>query len=157
MADLNANKALVREFIAVLGRLDTEKFLGYLTEDVMFETPGQFPAAGVKTKAQIAKEFPAMKEVLPNGLKFSILTMTAEEDRVHVELAGEARTADGGDYNNRYHYAIVVRDGKICSFRDYLDSDLVVRVLVPAFARHGAVQADRDREAADSARRGSAR
>lgn len=149
MANVEANKMLVREFIDALGKLDTEKFLGYLTEDVMFETPGQFPAAGVKTKAQVAKEFPPMKEVLPNGLKFTILTMTAEDDRVHVELKGEAKTASGGDYNNRYHYAIVVRDGKICSFRDYLDSDLVMKVLVPTLERYGAVQADRDREAVE--------
>lgn len=157
MADLQANKGLVRDFIDALGRLDMEKFLGFLTEDVMFETPGQFPAAGVKTKAQVAKEFPAMKEILPKGLKFKILTMTAEDDRVHVELTGEAKTADGKDYNNRYHYAIVIRDGKICSFRDYLDSDLVMKVLVPTLTRHGAVQSDRDREAAEGIRRSPGR
>jgi ketosteroid isomerase-like protein len=148
MDDLKANKQLVREFIDALSKLDKDRFLSYLTEDVIFETPGQHPAAGIKTKAQIAKEFPAMCEVLPHGIKFKILTMTAEEDRVHVELAGEAKTADGSDYNNRYHYAVVVRDGKISGFRDYLDSDLVMRVLVPTLTRYGAVSSDRERERA---------
>lgn len=145
MADLAANKALALKFIDALGRLETDEFLSYMTDDVNFETPGQFPAAGIKTKAEVAKEFPAMKEVLPGGLNFTIHTVTAEDDRVHIELSGKAKTADGGDYNNRYHYAFVVRDGKISSFRDYLDSDLVMKVLVPTLAKHGAVNFGRDK------------
>lgn len=137
MADLEANKAIARNLIDSLGKLDAEKFLGLLTEDVMFETPGEFLAAGVKTKTQVAKEFPPMRAIFPHGIKLKILTMTAEEDRVHVELAGEALTSDGVSYNNRYHYAMVMRGDKICSFRDYLDSDLVMRVMVPAMARQG--------------------
>jgi len=139
MSTLTDNKALAKKLVEALGRLDTDEFLSCLSEDVMFETPGQFPAAGIKTKAEVAREFPVMKEVLPDGLEFTILTMTAEDDRVHLELAGKSKTHDGRDYNNRYHYALVVRDGKICSFRDYMDSDLVMKVLVPAFERHGVV------------------
>jgi ketosteroid isomerase-like protein len=146
MHDIQANKRFVREFIEALGTLHKDRFLSYLTEDVWFETPGQFPAVGIKTKAQVAKEFPAMCEVLPWGLKFTVLTMTAEESRVNVELNSEAKTVDGCDYNSRYHYAIVVSNGKISSFRDYMDSHLVMRVLVPTFTRHGAVQTDGDRE-----------
>jgi len=142
------NKTLALKFIDALGRLDTEEFLGYLSEDVMFETPGQFPAAGTKTKAQVAQEFPPMRHILPDGLKFTILTVTAEEDRVHVELTGESKTRDGEDYNNRYHYAFVMRDGLICSFRDYMDSDLVMKVLIPTFERFGAVNFGRDQVAA---------
>ena len=153
MNQQEANKALAREFLDALSALDTDGFLATMTDDVFFETPGHHQAAGVKTKAQVAQEMPPMREVLPQGIKFTILTMTAEDDRVHVELAGEAKTADGSDYNNRYHYAFVIRGNKICSFRDYMDSDLVVRILVPAFVRHGAVMADREREAARAMKR----
>ena len=138
MTDLAANKALALRFIDALGRLDTDAFLDCLSDDVMFETPGQHAAAGVKTKSQVALEFPPMKAVLPQGLKFHILTVTAEEHRVHVELVGESKTFEGQDYNNRYHYAFVMRDGKICSFRDYMDSELAIKILIPTFARYGA-------------------
>lgn len=144
MSTLTDNKALAMKFIEALGRLDMEEFLDCMSEDVMFETPGQFPAAGIKTKAEVAQEFPAMKHILPNGLKFTILTVTAEDDRVHVELTGQSKTRDGDDYNNRYHYAFVIRDGKVCSFRDYMDSDLVMKVLIPTFQRFGAVNFGRD-------------
>jgi len=136
MANLEANKALVRKAVDALGSLDVEEFLGYLTDDVEFETPGQHECfAGVKGKAELRRELPAMKKVLPNGVKLTITSMTAEEDRVHLELTGRGKTVRGEDYNNRYHYAIVVRDGKICRFRDYFDSDLAIRVLVSAMER----------------------
>lgn len=148
MSDLEKNKAVVREFIAALGRLDVQRCLGLLTEDVMFETPGQFAAAGIKTKAEVTQEFGALHELLPFGIEYTIHTMTAEEDRVHVEWSGKAKTCDGGDYNNRYHYATVIRGDKICSFRDYLDSDLVVRVMVPILEKYGAVNFGRTDESA---------
>jgi uncharacterized protein len=128
MADLEANKALVRKAVAALARLNTEQFLSYLTDDVRFETPGQHECfAGVRGKADLRKELPAMRTVLPNGIVLTITSMTAEDD---AELVGKGKTAGGVDYNNRYHYAVVVRDGKISRFCDYFDSDLAVRVLV---------------------------
>ena len=145
---LEKNKEIARKLIDALARIDKDAFLDMLTEDVMFETPGQFPAAGIKTKAEVAQEFGPMKELLPNGIEFTIHTMTAEDDRVHVELSGKSKTCDGGDYNNRYHYALVMRGDKVCSFRDYLDSDLVVRVMVPILEKHGAVNFGRDRVSA---------
>lgn len=143
MSNLDENKALVRDFVEALGRLDTEKFLSYLSDDVMFETMGEISASGVKTKAEVAREFPALQEILPNGLKLTIDSMAAEGDKVHLEVSGKSRTIDGEDYNNNYAYFIVIRGGKIVSFREYLNAHLVVRVLGPALARHGATQADR--------------
>ena len=135
MSNLEDNKALVRKAVDALGRLDVEQFLSYLADDVEFETPGQHECfAGVKGKQDLRKELPAMKKVLPQGVQLTIHTMTAEDDRVHAELSGKAQTAKGEEYNNRYHYAVVVRDGKISRFRDYFDSDLAVRVLVSAMS-----------------------
>ena len=146
MTQVESNKAIARAFVEAMGRIDTAACLGYMTDDVKFETPGESPISGIKTKAQVAKEFPALQEVLPQGIKFSILAVAAEDDRVHMELAGVAKTADGKNYNNRYHYAFVIRDGKISEFRDYLDHDLVIRVLAPTLQRLGALRADRERE-----------
>ena len=138
MNEVEANKALVLQVIEALGRLDAERFFACFAPDAIFETPGQHAAAGVKTFAQVEKEFPPLRRLLPEGIRFSVLSMTGEENRVHVELAGESRTIDGAEYNNRYHYAFVLRDGRVTRFRDYFDSDLVVRVLVPTMERFGA-------------------
>ena len=143
MTELEANKALALRVIDALSHLDADRFLSCFAFEAHIETPGHHAAAGVKTLAQVEKEFPPLRQLLPGGIKFTILSMTAEADRVHVELAGEARTIEGAEYNNRYHYAFVMRGGRVISFRDYFDSDLVVRVLVPTMQRFGAVQADR--------------
>ncbi|WP_313802432.1 nuclear transport factor 2 family protein [Sphingobium sp.] len=140
------NKVVARRLIETLGALDTQGFLDCLADDVVFETPGQFALAGSKTKTDLAKEFPAMRDVIPGGLKFTIDTITAEDDRVHVELSGESKTVDGRDYNNKYHYAMIIRDGKVVRFRDYLDSDLAMKVLGQSFEEHGATYFGRDDE-----------
>lgn len=146
MSRLEANKQLVRSFIEALAKLDGERFLSFLAEDVRFETTGHHEASGVKTKAEVAKEFPAMREVLPSGLRLNELSITAEDDRVAIELRGQARTVKGEEYNNHYFYFIQIREGKIITFRDYMDSTLVVKMLLPSFHAHGATAAGRARE-----------
>src|SRR5665213_140441 len=124
MNDLDRNKSLAREAAQALGRLDVEKFLALLAEDVSFETPVRREVfAGKKTKDQLRSELAMMKGILPNGVALNVQTITAEDDRVHLELTGTAKTAAGKEYNNRYHWFLQVRDGKIATFRDYFDSD----------------------------------
>ena len=146
MADLEANRRTVRDFIDALGKLDIERFLSFLAEDVKFETTGQHAGAGIKTKAQVAKELPALREMLPNGIQFTEVSMTAEDDRVVVELRGKSKMVTGDDYNNHYCHFYQIRGGKIVVFRDYMDSTLVERLMVPYFVAHGATASDRERE-----------
>lgn len=133
MSNLEANKTLVRKAVEALGNLEVEKFLSYLSDDVAFETPVRHKIfAGQKTKADLRIELPMMKQVLPDGVKLTVDSMTAEDDRVHAEISGKATSVDGKDYSNRYHYAVVVRDGKIVAFRDYFDSLYAIETLEPA-------------------------
>jgi ketosteroid isomerase-like protein len=53
---------------------------------------------------------------------------TAEGERVAVEFEGDFELADGTPYNNIYHTLFVVRDGRVVSAREYLDTALVQRV-----------------------------
>jgi ketosteroid isomerase-like protein len=53
---------------------------------------------------------------------------TAEGDRVAVESEGDFELADGTLYNNIYHMLLIVRDGRVASVREYLDTALVERV-----------------------------
>jgi uncharacterized protein len=130
MDDLVRNKSVARQAAETLGALNIEEFLGLLADDVSFETPVRHEVfAGQKTKEQLRKELGMMKDILPNGVVLTIQTITAEDDRVHLELVGKAKTANGRDYNNRYHWFLQVRDGKIRAFRDYFDSDYAIRQL----------------------------
>ena len=131
MNDLARNKMLAQQAAQALGRLEVDKFLELLADDVSFETPVRNEVfGGKKTKDQLRKELTMMKALLPNGVTLAVQTITAEDDRVHLELTGTAKTAQGKEYNNRYHWFIQVREGKISTFRDYFDSEYSVRQLL---------------------------
>lgn len=130
MNDPARNKTLARRAAQALGQLDIEKFLGLLADDVAFETRVRHEMfAGKKTKDMLRKELAMMKGLLPNGVALTIETITAEDDRVHLELTGTANTTQGKEYNNRYSWFMQVRDGKISVFRDYFDSEYAIRQL----------------------------
>ncbi len=131
MSDLTRNKFLARQAAQALGRLEVEKFLALLADDVAFETPVRHEGlGGKKTKGQLRTELAMMRTLLPNGVALTVHTITAEDDRVHLELSGTAQTVQGKEYNNRYHWFLQVRDGKISVFRDYFDSDYAIRQLL---------------------------
>lgn len=135
MSDLEANKLLLRKAVQALGSLDVDTFLDCLSDDVVFETPVRHPIfAGHKTKGELRTELSMMHKVLPQGVKLTITSMTAEDDRVHAEITGEGTSIDGKPYNNRYHYAAVISEGKISVFRDYFDSLYAIETLEPAIA-----------------------
>jgi hypothetical protein len=56
--------------------------------------------------------------------------MTAEDDRVSVESETYGViTATGKVYNNTYHYLFTIRDSKIVSVREYMDTEHIQDVL----------------------------
>ena len=83
----------------------------------------------------VAKELPAIREMLPNGIVFTEVSMTAEDDRVIAELRGRSKTVNGDDYNNHYCHYYQIRGKQIVAFRDYMDSALVERLMVPSLQR----------------------
>jgi ketosteroid isomerase-like protein len=48
--------------------------------------------------------------------------MTAEGDRVAVEAKSFATMEDGRVYANSYHFLLTVRDGKVTTVREYMDT-----------------------------------
>lgn len=48
-----------------------------------------------RPKAQVAKGFPAPREVIPDSLAFDVNAITAEYDRVHIDFTS-ATLYDGG-------------------------------------------------------------
>ena len=134
---LEANKQLVRNLFEAGSRLDGDEFISYTSDDATFETLASHQLSGVKTREQYLKEFPVLRKALPNGIQFEIVSMIAENDRVHCEAKGFATTADNKEYKNQYSFILTIRDGKVVRFREYMDTDLVLRVLMPTFIAMG--------------------
>jgi ketosteroid isomerase-like protein len=58
----------------------------------------------------------------PKGLQFEIKTLTAEEDRVAIEVESRGMHVSGRPYHNEYHFLMRIRDGRIVEFKEYLDT-----------------------------------
>jgi hypothetical protein len=56
--------------------------------------------------------------------------MTAEGERVAIEAEGLGTHASGKVYHQRYHFLLVIRDGKIKQLKEYFDTELARDVLM---------------------------
>jgi len=91
--------------------------------------PDEFALAGTKTKTQFAEIVKGIVTAMPKGLQMTPRGITAEGDRVAVEAESYGETVAGKIYNNLYHFLFEVRDGKIQSVREYLDTMRVKELL----------------------------
>ena len=57
-------------------------------------------------------------------------TSTAEGERLAIEAESEGITVTGKRYEQKYHFLMRVRDGKIVEFKEYMDTEYAREVLV---------------------------
>ncbi len=117
-----ANKKLVTEFWEAFSASNYDKVLSMLADDATWWVAGNFELSGTYTKAQFAELLKGVTGALPQGIKVMPKMLTADEDRVSVEAESYAPHTSGKIYNNFYHFMMRVRNGKIASVREYLDT-----------------------------------
>lgn len=83
---------------------------------------GNWPLGGLHDRAGNVRIFKIVKDRFPGGLKAEVKALTIDGERAAVEVETYGVRRDGRIYNNRYHYVIIVRDGKIRSRKEYLDT-----------------------------------
>ena len=101
------NKQITREFFEALST-GSDKYLDFYTDDSIIWTAGNNSIGGTRTKKEIINFAQNILSAFPSGISFNITGMTAEEEKVAVEVSGEAIHASGQTYNNQYHYLVVI-------------------------------------------------
>jgi ketosteroid isomerase-like protein len=119
---IEANKELARQFIDALGRADTDWVLDHYADDMVLWTAGSLPISGPHGKSEIRPLMDGILSTFPQGLSFSIQTLTAEEDRVAIEAESRGLHASGKPYHNQYHFLMRIRDGRVVEFKEYMDT-----------------------------------
>jgi ketosteroid isomerase-like protein len=117
-----ANKALARRFLDAVSRADVDAIVAAYAPDGTCWTAGSMPISGTFTVSQIAATAKGVLSAFPKGLRFTIHAMTAEGDRVAIEAESLGTHASGKVYNNKYHFLMRVRDGRIVEWREYMDT-----------------------------------
>ena len=123
------NKEIATEFFNSLSS-GTEGYLDFYTDDSTIWTAGDNAIGGTRSKEEIVEFAQGILAAFPDGITFNITGMTAEDDRVAVEVSGESIHASGQPYNNKYHFLLIIRDGKIIQLKEYMDTQLAAKILL---------------------------
>lgn len=129
MSNTEKNKALVREFFDALNAGDASAIASSYADDGCVQTMGGTLISGVFNKAQITQSAGAIFDFFPNGLRFEILDMVAEGDKVAAEATSEGDHISGKTYSNEYHFLFEFREGKLLRLKEYMDTEQVTDVL----------------------------
>ncbi len=122
----NENERLVIEFFATLATGNLEAIRAALHEEATW-TPmvRGVPGAGQHVgRKGIVDEFLAPVRGLfrPGDPKVHMTSIASNGPLVMTETYGTGMLADGRPYENRYAWAVEIKDGKIFAIREYMDS-----------------------------------
>ncbi len=116
------NKRVILGFFENLSAGKGDAVMGTLADNATWWVQGNFPLSGTKTKAEFGALVGELGSKIDGGLRVTPKGITAEGDRVAVEAESYAKMKNGKTYQNTYHFLFIVRDGKIQSVKEYLDT-----------------------------------
>jgi uncharacterized protein len=116
------NKRVVLAFAKAIERGDWDSLGGMMTDDATWWVAGSTAVSGELPKARFIKQGKRLFAQASGPMKFELISMTAEEDRVAVEARSNVLFKSGGLYKNEYHFLFKVCGGKISSGREYMDT-----------------------------------
>lgn len=121
----DANKELVAEFMTVFSAGDVTKILSYMADSATWWVAGALEGiSGTKNKKEFGEMLAGLSGLTVSGaIRLTPLAWTAEGDRVAVETESYSELRNGRVYNNLYHFVFEVRDGKIQSIKEFLDTE----------------------------------
>lgn len=128
--DLEANKLLASNFIDALSSGDPQRILAFYTDDATVWTAGSLPFSGLHPREAVVALCEGLLGAFPGGLRFDVTAMTAENERVAIEAEGHGQHASGNVYDQKYHFLVVIRDGKVAEMKEYFDTEHARKVLL---------------------------
>lgn len=121
----SANHELVRDFFAALssGSLPSEM----LCPDMTAWTT----TSGVMDKMKFQGGVKLLGAIFGGSLRYSIDSLTAEDDRVAAEVQSCGTLIDGKDFNNVHVFVFRIHDGRIAEVAEHMNPFIVREKLVP--------------------------
>ncbi|HMK85826.1 MAG TPA: nuclear transport factor 2 family protein [Steroidobacteraceae bacterium] len=120
-----SNSQLVRDFFTALSAGDLKDEL--FTDDVSIWTN----TAGKADKARFQAGVKVLQSLFEAGYRYTVDSLTAEEDRVAAEAQARGKLKSGEDFHNTYMFMFRIRNGRIASIAEHGNSILVREKLVP--------------------------
>lgn len=120
---IEANRQLVLRFYELMSELNFEAMFDLMADDGLWTVAGDpelFHHSGVATKPQRIAALTNFTKVFAS-LQQTVVSTTAEADRVAAEMRSRCITHGGLVYENEMLVLIRCRDGKIVSLYEHLD------------------------------------
>ena len=125
---IEKNVQTVKDFFAAIGRGDKEGLLALVAEDIEWIIPGKdWPLAGTRRGhgglADLLETASRTMETSTEPREF-----VAQADRVLVAGFAKGKVkATNKTFEDNWIFAITVRDGKLTSIREYIDTQALAR------------------------------
>ncbi len=123
------NKEIAIKFFEALSS-GSETYLDFYNDDSIIWTAGDNAIGGTRSKKEIIDFAQGILAAFPTGISFNITGITAENERVALEVSGKAIHASGEAYNNKYHFLLRIKNGKIIELKEYMDTQLAAKILL---------------------------
>jgi ketosteroid isomerase-like protein len=127
------NKKVVLGFTEALSSADLEAVQAAFADDATWWFPGSLPWSGThKGKKAILQDLfgQAFPFIEPGTLSIQVRNAIGEGDFVAAEWVVRCKNTKGRDYENYYHAMFEVKEGKIQTVREYVDTLHVKEVLL---------------------------
>jgi ketosteroid isomerase-like protein len=127
----NLRKQVALKFLHAMGAGDAATVATCLAPDAITMARNFSKFAGVIKREQIVSMVGAFRTLMPQGLAFNVLSVTAEGDRVAIECDGDAITRSGEVYRNLYCFVLRFAGDLISEIHEYFCSKLADELIWP--------------------------
>jgi len=119
----------IQSFFSQVSAGKIEEAFQLVSEDVSWWVPEELPFSGTKNKCEYQAIVSRIQSGFPAGFQLKVTGMTVEENKAAVEVESEGTHVNGKAYNNKYHFLIVVEDGKFKSVKEYMNTLHLAKLL----------------------------
>ena len=121
MTPANPQQTVTR-FLELFSAGAVAETMAMMTDDATWWVAGTMPISGTYSKAQFEQLLSGVLDTCTGPIRIEPRTWTIDADRVALEAESFVDTRNGRRYNNHYHFLFRLRDGKVASVREYLDT-----------------------------------
>jgi ketosteroid isomerase-like protein len=105
---------------------------GELPDDLLTsDMTAWITSGGPREKARYQDSIRLLAAMCATPLRFTIHSLTADDDRVVAEAESAGTLINGEEYHNTYVYVFRIRDGRIASVAEHYDPLIAQEKLMP--------------------------
>ena len=119
---LAENKRVVSRFFELLNAGAHDEAVSLCADGFIWSIPESIPGGGEKSAAEFRGLLTAVMSLYDVPPKYTVVSMTAEDDRVSTELLGEGDLKNGNHYRNHYHMLFFLSGTSIRRVNEYVDT-----------------------------------